>query len=61
MSNNERIAEDTNLATGIGVGLSLGAIVGLTVFDDLTIGVGAGLVFGITIGMLTDSNKNKEE
>lgn len=61
MSNNEKSTKDTYLAVGIGIGLPLGAVLGLTVFDDLAIGVGIGLVFGVTIGMAIDSNKSKKE
>ena len=50
---------DTYLAVGIGIGLPLGAVLGLTIFDDLAIGAGIGLVFGVTLGTTIDSNKAK--
>lgn len=60
MNNDKETAKDTYLAIGTGTGLSLGAVLGLTVFDDLAIGLGAGLALGVSIGMLIDSNKNKK-
>ncbi|WP_371069446.1 glycine zipper family protein [Sediminibacillus sp. JSM 1682029] len=52
---------DTYLAVGIGIGLPLGAVLGLLIFDELAIGAGIGLVFGITVGTAIDSNKTKKE
>lgn len=60
-SKSEKTTEDTYLAVGIGIGLPLGAVIGLTIFDDLAIGAGKGLVFGITVGTAIDSNKTKKE
>jgi hypothetical protein len=57
---NGKTTKDTYLAVGIGIGLPLGAVLGLTIFDDLAIGAGIGLIFGITIGTAIDSNKDKK-
>ena len=59
MSKNKKTTGDTYLAVGIGIGLPLGAVLGLTIFDDIAIGAGIGLVFGITIGTAIHSNKTK--
>ncbi|WP_443124635.1 glycine zipper family protein [Halobacillus sp. B29] len=61
MVKNKKITGDTYLAVGIGIGLPLGSVLGLTIFDDLAIGAGIGLVLGITIGTAIDSNKTKKE
>lgn len=61
LSKSKNTTEDTYLAVGIGIGLPLGAVLGLTIFDDLAIGAGIGLVFGITVGSAIDSNKIKKE
>ncbi|WP_208586176.1 glycine zipper family protein [Gracilibacillus suaedae] len=58
MSKNKKTTSNTYLAFGIGIGLPLGAVLGLTIFDNLAIGAGIGLVFGITVGTAIDSNKN---
>lgn len=42
------------------MGLPLGAVLGLTIFDDLAIGFGIGLVLGVTVGTTIDSNKAKK-
>ncbi|MEC3883297.1 glycine zipper family protein [Halobacillus sp. HZG1] len=59
MCKNKKTTGDTYLAVGIGIGLPLGAVLGLTLFDDLAIGAGIGLVLGITVGTTIDSNKAK--
>ncbi len=61
LSKNRKATGDTYLAAGIGIGLPLGAVLGLTIFDDIAIGVGIGLVFGITVGTTIDSHKTKKE
>ncbi|WP_079478914.1 glycine zipper family protein [Halobacillus salinus] len=55
----DKSIEHTYLAVGIGVGLPLGAALGLLLFDDIATGAGVGLVFGITIGTAADSLKRK--
>ncbi|WP_237438709.1 glycine zipper family protein [Pseudalkalibacillus hwajinpoensis] len=59
MGKNKKTTGDTYLAVGIGIGLPLGAVLGLTIFDDLAIGAGIGLVFGVSLGTTIDSNKAK--
>ncbi|SFJ28548.1 hypothetical protein SAMN04487936_101532 [Halobacillus dabanensis] len=61
MNKNKKTTGDTYLAIGIGLGLPLGAVVGLIIFDNLAIGAGIGLVLGITVGTAMDSNKTKKE
>ncbi|MYL71602.1 glycine zipper family protein [Halobacillus litoralis] len=48
----------TYLAVGLGMGFPLGAVLGLTIVDNLAIGAGIGLVLGTTVGTAIDSNKN---
>ncbi|MGY0691900.1 glycine zipper family protein [Virgibacillus sp. FSP13] len=61
MSENEKSKEDNYLAIGIGIGLPLGALLGLIIFDELAIGAGIGLIFGVTFGTVFNSSKSKKE
>ncbi|MGM8366401.1 glycine zipper family protein [Virgibacillus sp. W0181] len=56
-----RDKKNTYLATGIGIGLPLGAAIGLIIMDNLAIGAGIGLILGIVIGAAVDSNKTNKE
>lgn len=51
--------ENYNLALGIGMGLPLGGILGLVLFDNFAIGVGIGLAVGVAIGVYLDSKSKK--
>ncbi|WP_261134067.1 glycine zipper family protein [Bacillus sp. Marseille-Q3570] len=61
MGKNKKTTGNTYLAAGIGIGLPLGAVLGLIIFDNLAIGAGIGLVLGITVGTAIDSSKTKKE
>jgi hypothetical protein len=39
-----------SVAIGAGVGIAIGAALGLTVFDNLAIGLGVGVALGTAIG-----------
>ncbi|MGR9049631.1 glycine zipper family protein [Halobacillus faecis] len=61
MGKNKKTTGDTYLPVRIGIGLSLGAVLGLTLFDELAIGAGIGLVLGVMVGTTIDSDKAKKE
>jgi hypothetical protein len=45
-----------NLMTGIGVGVAIGAGIGL-LLDNLAMGIGIGIALGISIGMMLDNQR----
>lgn len=52
--------ENYYLSLGIGMGLPLGGVLGLVLFDNFALGIGIGLALGVAIGVSLD-NKNKEK
>lgn len=54
-NNGNRNSQDFYLSIGIGIGLVMGAAIGI-IFDNLAIGAGIGMLLGIGIGTLIDKN-----
>lgn len=49
------------VATGVALGLVLGAGVGMLVFDNLALGGGIGLLVGIVVGAAFDARSRNDE
>jgi hypothetical protein len=57
MTESERSDDKSHLGvgTGIALGLTFGAAVGMLLFDNLAVGAGVGLLLGIVIGSAFDA------
>jgi hypothetical protein len=51
----------SGVGTGIALGLTFGAAVGMLVFDNLVLGGGIGLLLGIVIGSAFDSRSKNSK
>jgi hypothetical protein len=43
------------------LGLSLGVVFGLTIFDNLALGMGIGVAIGISFGVAFESSNSKKD
>ncbi|HEV7627831.1 MAG TPA: hypothetical protein VGO89_15155 [Streptomyces sp.] len=52
---------DSRYTTGIVIGMALGSVLGLLVFDNIALGFGMGLPLGLVIGMTGQPRRGRGE
>jgi hypothetical protein len=59
MTESERSTDKSHMGvgTGIALGLTFGAAVGMLLFDNLALGAGLGLLLGIVVGSAFDARR----